>query len=157
MALQGSSHLLLCHTDGEDVVVLVMAFQTCDAQRLHVIRTKVLKWKVMVGAGPAPQILLRFHQRVSLEGLPLVVLLEMPEAQRHLTLQTGLHRRSLVIYALVTENDIVCLWVRRFDHIQDLFINVLGRVLETLDNVGKFDIFLQGIDAVIGLATLWAA
>lgn len=157
-ALQGSSHLFFSHTECENIMVLVMALHKAwSAQRCHVIGTKVLEGKLVDGTAPRPQLDLGIHQRVAPEGLLLVVPLKMPGAQRDFTLHAGLHCTQWVVYAVVAENRGFLRIRFRLNH--NLFIYrylwCSGKV--SINNVRKFEVFLQIIHTLILFATLWAS
>lgn len=150
-ALQCSPHLFFSYTEGENIVVVVLAFyEACGTQQCHVVGTKVLQRKAVGGTAFHSHLILSIHHTVCLERLLLLVFLKVPGTQRHLTLQTGLHSHRLLIYTVVTKN----LHPLRFS--LRLIRQLWRRGEETLDDAAEFEVFLQGIHTLVLLAALWA-
>lgn len=151
--LQRSPHLLFSYTEGENVVVLVTAFyETRAAHHGHVIGTKILKRTPVGGTALHPLLTQGLHQRVYPERLLLLVSLKVPGAQRHLTLQAGLHSWRRLIYAVVAEHLHPLLRLGPWLHVQQ---RCGGSV--TLDDAAEFEVFLQGFNTLKLLAAFWAA
>ncbi len=132
-------------------MVVVMAFNEAGGtQQGHVVGTKVLQRTPMGGTVLHPHLALGIYHSVCPERLPLLVSLKVPGAQRHLTLQTGLHSHRLLIYTVVTENLYPCSLGLR------LLVQLRCGGSETLDDAAEFEVSLQGIQTLVLLPALWA-
>lgn len=134
------------------MALVTALYDARGAQRDHVVGTKVLKGTLVDGTDLHSQLRRGLHHGVGPEQLLLVVFLKVSGAERHLTLQAGLHGGRLLIYALIAENlhfgiHAVCLHVQQQQHVG----------LVVLNDAAKFEIYLQVIRARILLTTFWAA
>lgn len=133
-------------------MALVMTlYDARGAQRHHVVGTKVLKGTLVDGTGLHSQLRRGLHHGVGPEQLLLVVFLKVSGAERHLTLQAGLHGGRLLIYALIAEN------LHFGIHAVGLHVQQQRGGLVVLNDAAKFEIYLQVIRARILLTTFWAA
>lgn len=132
-------------------MVLVETFYEAGrTQQVHVIGAKVLKRPVMDRASLGSQLTLGLHQSVRAEGLLLLVLLEVPGAERHLTLQATLHRHRWLIDALVAEH------LRSLKLGRELPLQVDVGGPEALHDVAQLEVFPQGVHVLEVLAAFWA-
>lgn len=125
-------------------------YEARSAQQGHVVGTEVLKGTAVGGTALHPPLIQGLHHSVCPERLLLLVPLKVPGAQRHLTLQAGLHSQQLLIYAVVAENlSPLRLSVR-------LLVQLWHAGSEALDDIAEFEVSLQGIHPLKLLAALWA-
>lgn len=120
------------------------------AQQVHVSGTEVLQGATVDGTAFSPLIAHDLHHVVHLKGLLLLVLLEVPGTQRHLTLQTDFHSRRLLVNAVVAKN------LRPLGLCLGEPVQLALAGLEALDNAAELEVPLQGVHVLEFQATLRA-
>lgn len=120
------------------------------AQQVHVSGTEVLQGATVDGTASSPLIAQDLHHVVHPKGLLLLVLVEVPDTQRHLALQTDFHSRRLLVNAVVAKN-LRPLGLRLGEPLR---LALAG--LEALDNAAELEVPLQGVHVLEFQATLRA-